>query len=369
MAGAAPQEYANALARSQHQRRADLELQAGIGMLQLANRTPYSAERTIVLDKNGEKSWVVVVKATYRVNPDGTTELADEQIPPCYSPEYIGEPGQSSLRYEADMVPAKAVTDLLLNGHAYAPRGKPAQTVDVQMQVGALRKRLRVFGDRSWASGLLRGLRPTAPVRFERMPIVYERGFGGWDRDSPDPTQQRIYARNPIGTGFATKARKLKGHALPNVEHPSNLIQRWKQQPLPAGFGAIASYWSPRLELAGTYDAAWRRQKFPLLPDDFDPWFHQCAPLDQQLRQVRGGEPVSLENLTESGHLAFELPRVHLGFRTFFGSQRQEHRGSLQTVIIEPDVPQVILVWHTSLSCHHLIDRLDQTVIYEKALP
>ena len=31
-----------------------------------------AAERTIVMDKAGEKSWVVVVKATYRVRSDGT---------------------------------------------------------------------------------------------------------------------------------------------------------------------------------------------------------------------------------------------------------------------------------------------------------
>jgi hypothetical protein len=107
--------------------------------------------------------------------------------------------------------------------------------------------------------------------------------------------------------------------------------------------------------------------KFPLLPDDFDDRFHQSAPADQQVsRYLRGGEVVTLENLTESGSLQFVLPKVHLTFSTSFGRHKEEHRASLQTVVIEPDVPQVILVWQTSLACHHLLDDLDQTLIREK---
>jgi hypothetical protein len=146
------------------------------------------------------------------------------------------------------------------------------------------------------------------------------------------------------------------------------LISGWDDRPPPAGFGAIASYWSPRLEWAGTYDEAWMEKKFPLLPDDFDIRFHQGALPDQLVDgYLRGGEVVALKNLTESGSLQFRLPKVYLTFSTHFGMQKQEHRASLQTVVIEPDVPQVILVWQTSLACHHLLDHLDETIIREKS--
>src|SRR5262245_48236524 len=102
-------------------------------MLQLDNRTPYAADRTIVMDKTGEKSWVVAVKATYQVRMDGTTELAEKQNPPLYSPDHIGEPGKSSIRHEADLIPTKPATDVLVNGHAYAPAGRPTQSVDVSI--------------------------------------------------------------------------------------------------------------------------------------------------------------------------------------------------------------------------------------------
>jgi hypothetical protein len=301
------------------------------------------------------------------VSLDGTTELLEAQTPLFYSAEHIGEPGTSSIRYEADLIPAKPATDVIVNGHAYAPAGKPAHAVDVSIRVGPLTKRLRVFGDREWYTGVSGGLRPSSPATFERMPITYERAFGGWDRTDPDPAQQQLYFRNPIGRGFATKEQSLNGRALPNIEHPSHLISSWNDRPVPAGFGAIASYWSPRLEWGGTYDDVWMKNKFPLLPDDFDNRFYQCALPDQQVEgYLRGGEEVVLKNLTESGGLQFRLPKVQLAFSTFFGKEKQEHRASLQSVVIEPDVPQVVVVWQTSLACHHLLDQLDETMVREK---
>ena len=319
------------------------------------------------MDKTGEKSWVVAVKATYKVSGDGATALSEVQKPLLYSAEHIGEPGQSSILYEADLIATKPATDVIVNGHAYAPAGRPAHSVNVSIRVGPVKKRLRVFGDRHWDKGFPGGLKQSSTASFERMPITYERAFGGWDKTDPDPAKQRLYPQNPIGSGFATKEQHLEGHPLPNVEDPSHLISGWNDRPSPAGFGAIASYWSPRLDWAGTYDDAWMENKFPLLPDDFDSRFHLCALPDQQVAgYLRGGEMVALENLTESGSLQFCLPKVHLAFSTHFGRQKQEHRASLQTVVIEPDVPQVILVWQTSLACHHLLDDLDKTIVSEK---
>lgn len=336
-------------------------------MLELDNKTPYAAERTIVMDKAGEKSWVVAVKATYRVGIDGTTTLSEAQNLPLYSAEHIGEPGKSSILYDTDLIPSKSSTDVIINGQAYAPAGKPARVVDVSMSVGRSKKRLCVFGDRHWDMGLLGRQKHSSPTRFERMPITYERAFGGWDTTESDQARQRLYAENPIGTGFATKEHHLNGQSLPNIEHPSHLISAWNDRPPPGGFGAIASYWSPRLEWAGTYDEEWMNSKFPLLPDDFDNRFYQCSLTDQQMRKhLRGGEVVVLENMTESGTLRFCLPKIYLAFTTRFGKRKKEHHATLQTVIIEPDVPQVILVWQTSLACHHQLDDLDVTIIREK---
>jgi len=333
----------------------------------LQNRTPYAAERTWVQDKDANKHWLVAVKATYDVAPNGSLHLADEQLPPCRLGTHFGEPGQSSLQYESDLLGVKPTTDVVVNGSAYAPGGRAAANVDVGIEVGSVRKNLRVSGDRYWVKGVLGDPVISAALPFVKMPIVYERAFGGWDRAPQDPSQHRLDARNPIGTSFLTRANHAVDVPLPNVEYPDQPMRSWQDRPRPAGLGAIEVHWSPRRELAGTYDDRWMKDRFPLWAEDFDPRYHSCAPADQQSDDfLRGGESVRLSNLTPSGYLTFRLPRVYPFFETRFGRERIEHRARLATVIIEPDVPRVMMVWQTSLLCNHGVDYLDVTVVSEK---
>ena len=72
-------------------------------------------------------------------------------------------------------------------------------------------------------------------------------------------------------------------------------------------------------------------------------------------------------NLTPNGRLALTLPRVAFGFETWFrGGDRVRHRGKLHTVILEPDVTRVILVWRTELPCHSRALKLQQTTVRQK---
>jgi hypothetical protein len=170
--------------------------------------------------------------------------------------------------------------------------------------------------------------------------------------------------RNPVGCGVAAKRGHLLGKPAANLSYPGKEIENSG----PAGFGAVACHWSPRRELAGTYDAKWIETRKPLLPTDFDPRYYQYAPVDQQFTpHLRGGELVEIVNMTKSGVLKFALPKVYLAYTTKFGFRKQEHRGRLAAVVIEPDFPRVVMVWQTVLECHHLVDELDETHIKEKA--
>jgi hypothetical protein len=338
-------------------------------MWMVKNNTPYAAERTWVQDKDGNKIWMVVVKATYDISPGGQTRLADAQELPLRLGRHFGEPYNSSLIYESDLNGLKPNTDVLVNGCAYAPSGKQVPNVDVQLAVGPIKKRLRVFGERVWESRLVGGPSISAPQAFESMPIRYERAFGGWDRAADYPKDHRLDARNPVGTAFAIKAAHCVGSSLPNVEYPNGLIGSWKDHPQPAGFGAIECHWSPRRELAGTYDERWQKERFPLWAQDFDSSYNNCAPADQQARgYLRGGESVELINFTPSGRLAFQLPKVYPFFETRFGRKKIEHRAKLCTVIIEPEHPRLIMAWQTSLMCNHEADELDMTIVSEKRM-
>lgn len=329
-------------------------------MWQLDNRTPFAAERGWVRDRNGAEIWLVAVKCTFDIKPDGSTVVSGEQPPVLRVPEYHGEPGKSSIKYEADLVLTKTTTDVSVVGHAYAPPRQLATELDVGFRVGPVRKLLKVFGDREW-----RHAGRSGPQPFSKMPLVYERAFGGSDPLSKQPDRDWEW-RNPVGTGFAVSRDHATGLALPNVEYPDALIRSWSDRPRPAGFGPIGCHWQPRAGFAGTYGDKWMKERQPLLPEDFDYRFFQTVPSDQQAPAfLRGGEETVLRRMTPSGDLSFLLPKVFLGFDTrFYDGSRELHRDrKLHSVVLEPDYPRVSLVWHSALPCHFRVQKLDRTIV------
>lgn len=329
-------------------------------MWAIDNRTPYAAERTWTRDVEGRHQWVVVLKATFDIGDRGALSQSDEQPLPRHEPVHRGDPASTSLLTEADLVPLRPGTDVIVSGQAHAPHGRPAKEVPVGLRIASIDKTLVVRGERVYFSGAL-GLAPSSPVEFTTKPIVYERAFGGSDTTDPDPSRHRIDLRNPIGRGFAVQASQLAGTPAPNVEYPQGDPAKLG----PAGFGPIASHWSPRRELAGTYDAAWLEKRSPLLPRDFDPRFHLCAPADQRTREhLRGGERLELIHMTPSGVLRCDLPRIEPVFTTYFGRRKQPSPAFLVSVSVEPDVPRLSLAWQMQLVVGPSdVESLDRTVV------
>ena len=331
-------------------------------MWQIDNRTPFAAERAWVRDRDGTEIWLVAVKASFELQADGTLKVAADQPPVTMAPAYLGKPGHSSLRYDGDLVRTKLTTDVLLLGSAHAPHAQPVTELTAGLAVGPVVKMLQVHGDRRWS-----GRSMSSPEPFVSMPICYERAYGGMDPRAGDPEHPSLDMRNPVGTGWAERAEHLDDTPVPNIEDPRQPIRAWDDRPAPAGLGPIGAHWQPRLAFAGTYDDHWQQTRLPLLPEDFDDRHYQCAPADQQAPQfLRGGEPVALRNLTPGGgDVRFVLPRMYLGFDTFFytGERVRHAPPKLHTVILEPDHALVSLVWHTALPCHPKVLKLKSTRI------
>jgi hypothetical protein len=243
-------------------------------MWALTNRTPYGVGRNWIRDKQGAHRWVVAVRATFVMQENGALVRATEQPPPSLAPEYYGEPGASGLRRDSDLLALKPGTDVVLDANAHTPYDRPTDAVTVAISVGGLRKTLVVHGERRLRQRVGGGIGLTNAEPFLSRPIRYEMAYGGWDRTDPDPSKHRLYARNPIGRGFAARAEHLHDQPAPSVQYPDGDVAALG----PAGFGPIDASWSPRRELAGTYDDAWAKTKRPLLPDDYDERFAMCAP-------------------------------------------------------------------------------------------
>jgi hypothetical protein len=308
--------------------------------MQILNHTPYLAELSFASDKHSLDYWVIVIKATFEVRHKNVVVLAEEQVPFKYSDEYYGDPDNTSIRYPCDFVISKPFTDVILNGSAYSSGGKPVKQVSVSLEVDGRLKTLNVFGDRYYRRSLF-GMRPSSPEMFSHMPLRYERSYGGKDISHKNQQYHSTELRNPVGTGFrANKSNKpILGSALANIESAENAKN------YPVGLGAIGPGWMPRIKYAGTYDKEWLEKRYPFLPLDFDEKFHQSAPPDQTFPHFRGGEHIVCKNLNPNGNWSFALPSFHDSIGFVFRNSFVELVPTLDTVIIEPDLYRIILVW------------------------
>lgn len=315
-------------------------------MLQIVNDTPFPAQLGLFVDHEGYQSASVVLKATLEIPGDeGTCRPTAQQQPVLPEPTYTGEAGQSSIRYPTDLVPTKPGTDVVFIGCAYTPGRRQLSELSTYLQVGPLRKSLTVLGDRKWVSSPV-GSIISKPVPFERMPIVYERAYGGRSPSRGSSRRAAVDERNPVGTGFCASRRDVPQMRLPNLEDPHHRISSWRHRPPVAGLGAVDAHWLPRRQLAGTYDARWRAYRCPVLPRDFDPRFH-CVGSDglRSSKPLRGEVEVTLVHLTVDPVLRFRLPSIQVGMDFYLGSDLVQHEAELWTIVLEPDDLRVMMVW------------------------
>jgi len=327
------------------------------------NKTPFDAVGTFTRNQAGAEVWVVAVKGTFAVSEDGTVTVADCQEPVCRAPVYTGEPGNSSLKYDVDLILEKPATDVIIHGKATAPGGKPVKELDVFMHVGGVQKSFRVIGDHHWRRGIFTSKSPIEP--FVKMPIVYERAFGGCDLRHKKSKKHSYEARNPLGTGYVSSGSHQKGMQVPNICFPGKKGRRSE----PAGFGPIPAHWEPRASFMGTCDEAWAKTRKPLPPEDFDMRYYQQAPADQQAEgYLQGGESVMLVNLSSSGSMKFNLPEDKPRCTTLIGNDAVDHDINLYTVIIEPEENRLMMVWHCAFECHNREHLLERSIVRMKQI-
>ncbi len=307
-------------------------------------------EPLFLADEEGRPLLVPLVKATYAIGPRGLA-LAEEQAPVVPEGVPWGDPAESSYRYEPECAFAKAATDVVLVGSAVAPKVGTTEML-VAFQVGPLKKGVRVLGDRAFFK-TVGGVGMSRPVPFERLPLQWERAFGGWDRSNPDPKKHDFERRNPVGVGFRLGGSRFEeGLRCPNLEDPARPFKGWGDRPPPAGFGFTSPSWEPRTKYAGTYDEKWTNERSPLLPKDFDRRFLNAAsPGLVAPGYLRGDEAVLATGVTAGGGLSFALPGVAPPSVVVAHRGREDVKvaTSLDTVIVDTDAGRVFLSWRTQV--------------------
>jgi hypothetical protein len=326
--------------------------------MELVNATRMVAGYTMGMEPSGRELLVVVIKGTFCLPRAGEeVRLHDQQLPLVMADTFTGDPGSSTTYYEVDFAPRKHRCDVLLQGSAYAPQGRPATRVAVGLRIGNWMKTFAVVGDRYWQAGVA-SLTSSAPQPFTVKPIAYDLAFGGADQHHEDPAKHAAFMRNPAGRGFHKhmKGEWVDGSPLPNTEELNRPVSTPDGDFAPMAFGPLGRGWEPRYRYAGTYDQQWLDEHFPFLPPDFDEQYYQAAPLDQQLPIPVGGQEVALGNLTADGSRTFILPNFEAPVHVFpKRGEREDLKATLDTIMFEPDHERFTMTCRVARPLRHNI--------------
>jgi len=327
----------------------------------------------------GEYILSVLVKRSYDIIPGKQCTRADSDQKIFPGDVHYDDPMNSSVKFESDFVPFKIATDVVFNGKAYAPDGKPTGTMTASVIIGQVCKNIRVIGDRvcryrSEGEPLF-----TDPQPFTTMEICYERAYGGVDIYT-DPKVSCAYARNHLGRGFVVGATQnvIENLALPNIEDPHDLLtparlstdhfMHWERQPMPEGFGWVSKMWRPRALLAGvmpadrTVEQELRKIYASVVPPEQRQMYEQTQLPDMNFSFFNGASPglalpflfgdeeIQTINLAPEGELSFNLPgeRPHIGLD--IGMGMQEPPVVLHTLMVRMEDRQIDLVWRGAVT-------------------
>ncbi len=282
--------------------------------------------------QRGGFALTVVAKATFRLQPH-EARLAQEQEYPNDDDNFWNDDAARSLSSPTDLVPFKARPDVMLVGHAFAPRNQTVRSLVARITIGDVDKAIEVTCDRTL--GHDGQIRETA--RFAKMPLRYERAGGG-----PD-------TMNPVGVRSDARPDAYGGVALPNLLPAGAQISTLADLFVPIGFGPIPPAWPSRWQKLGRHaarfaSAPWNRSP---LPEDLDPSYFNAAPDDQRPSEIRDNERIVLENLNpEHPRLVTNLPGLHpAAFVEMPGRAPQRLHMECDTLWIDTDRSICTLTW------------------------
>ncbi len=289
--------------------------------MDLENLTPFPAGlfRSILDEKRFVAA--VICRVTYDI-------AGRSLVPSAEQPWIVSFPPRESEYglLESDECFYRGGVDVLVFGHACAPRGSEVTRLEVSISIGkSFRRTLAVSGDRRWRKAG-RKLVPTDPLPFARIPLRLEGAFGGkgtWDG------LEMAHPDNPAGKGYYLDAKAAVDGPLPNIEEPDAPIAKWDDRPPVAGVGLCPPQCSFRM-LNGVEMG--KDGSFRIKPTLFNSAFPRMI-----AREVLPGDAVRVEGVSPDGPIEFAVPDTDLWTRLRFGEEVAERRLAIDQIGIEAD--------------------------------
>ena len=260
---------------------------------------------------------VVVAKAAFNLRKDGTAPVTP---PPdlMMVDEFDGDPATGPLIREQDIAPSKPRTDLIIRGTARSFEARPRRDWPVTITIpDRLHYSFHVRGPARWIK-TMRRWQLSQPDEVTTVPLSYTLAYGGQCQDGDVTT---FFEQNPAGTGFMTEAaaRHVDGWSAPQIGLLAEFMDIRPFAPMAVhGTMPLAKAWLPRRAAAGTFDAAWERDRHPRMPLDYDLGFWNAAPRRLQLAPyLQGDEVVEIGGMSHKREtISLRLPGARLALRS-----------------------------------------------------
>lgn len=323
------------------------------------NATPLHVVAMAHEDLAGRPSTLIVAKGCWRLDT-GRMAPTEHQMPLRTKParRRIGDLGldlaqrhvmadrleEEIIWLDHELCPPKPCFDVIVAGNAHAPEGALPAHFDAAVRVGERAVVLRAFAPRCRQSSRLLGAQiVNVAAGVGRVPMSY--AFAGGAQ------------------GLAEPSSREATHWLPWLENPH-------PPATPAGAAWGFGHWPEnadhRRAHAGRYDDAWRRERSPRLPLDFDDRFHNSAhPALQWPEAPPAGTPIRLINLASSALIDTRYPDLTLAVRAAGADGvSKDARMRADTLLIEPDDNRLSVIWRASLSIAQAPGRAGTVRIY-----
>jgi len=301
------------------------------------NRTDFGADifRAVVGEHDIQAA--VVCKPTFRI--EGGRLVPDPGEPWPVGPDPLEIEGGE---LDGELPFYRRGVDVIVVGTAHSPWGEPVPALDVEVTVGsALRRTVRVFGDRYWVEGR-GGPVMTAPEPFMSMPLTWERAFGGEGEAEAGPV---AYGANPVGRGFYLSADEALGSLLPNLEDPEQPVRSWEDHPEPVGTGPYKREWSLRMRNALLLEDTDEGTRVKALLPTFNNNAHPRMIIEDP-RSLKVGDPVRISHVradTPDGSLAFSIPPLRLHIHVQLEDRHRMYALYPEQIVVLADEARVML--------------------------
>ncbi|MDR6297232.1 hypothetical protein QE407_002586 [Pantoea dispersa] len=213
-------------------------------MENFVNYSAFPAQLFESIDQHDHGFSVLVTRVSYDLDiHSGQLTLCEDQGELVEQDEYYDEPGRSSVRFESDLAPYKPRLDVIINGSAHAPEGKPARHFTVGARIGDFTRLLNVYGPREWRK-MVTSWQLSEAKAITALELRYEHAQGGMFR--LEHGDEIASATNSVGVGWlparAQKQLKLQRIAAPQFELLPQPIKNIDDETLPAGFWFLWSW-------------------------------------------------------------------------------------------------------------------------------